>query len=190
MSILRVSQWAYQTGATGGISVEFVIVSGGTIVLSDPANQEQDFHYAGIGVGLGFGIKVPKIKLPKMTLPGFHLPKIRGREVGGAGSGKSFPSGGAVYMTSAFRGQELARPDLQGGTLYVDAGAGLIVGHAGSAMLLGMNSALLALGLSNPAMSWLIMNAIEQAPAVLLMHGWTVGMQAGGGAGLLGGYLH
>jgi hypothetical protein len=190
MSFLRPSQWTYETGATGGVSVEFVVASGGTIVLHDPTRSEQDFYYGGVGVGLGIGLKIPKIKLPKMTLPEIKLPKVAGREVGGAGSAKSFPSSGSVYMTSAFEGQELTRENIQGGTLYVDAGAGLIVGHAGSAMLLGMNSALLALGLTNPSLSLLAAEAIHQAPAVLLMHGWTAGFQAGGGVGLLVGYLH
>lgn len=190
MSILRPSQWTYETGATGGISVEFVVASGGTIVLHDPARKEEDFWYGGLGVGIGIGLKLPKIKLPKMTIPEIKIPKVAGREVGGAGSAKSFPSSGAVYMTSSFEKQELTRSDIQGATLYVDAGAGLIVGHAGSAMLLGMNSALLAMGLSNPAMSFLMIEAIQHAPAVLLMHGWTGGLQAGGGVGLLAGYLH
>lgn len=190
MSILRPSQWTYETGATGGVSVEFVVASGGTIVLHDPASKEEDFWYGGVGVGIGIGLKIPKIKLPKMTIPKIELPKVAGREVGAAGSAKSFPSSGAVYMTDAFEKQELTRADIQGGTLYVDAGAGLIVGHAGSAMLLGMNSALLAMGLTNPALSFLAIEAVHQAPAVLLMHGWTAGFQAGGGVGLLAGYLH
>ena len=30
MSILRASKWSYNTGATGGISIEFAMASGGT----------------------------------------------------------------------------------------------------------------------------------------------------------------
>lgn len=190
MSLLRPSKWTYTTGATGGVSIEFLVASGGTIVLNDPAQHEQDFHYGGIGVGLGFGAKLPKIKLPKMTLPELRLPRVAGREVGGAGSTKSFPSSGSVYMTSAFRGNELARSNIQGGTVYVDAGAGLFVGEAGSAMLLGINPAMLALGITNPGFAWLMQQAIARAPAVLVMHGLTAGVQAGAGVGLLVGYLH
>jgi hypothetical protein len=190
MSLLRLSKWTYTTGATGGVSIEFVVASGGTIVLNDPAQQEQDFHYGGIGVGLGFGAKLPKIKLPKMTLPELRLPKVAGREVGGAGSAKSFPSSGSVYMTNAFRGDELTRSNIQGGTIYVDAGAGLFVGEAGSAMLLGINPAMLTLGIMNPGFAWLLHDAIAHAPAVLVMHGLTAGVQAGAGVGLLAGYLH
>lgn len=200
MSYLRPSKWNYQTGATGGVGIEFVVASGGLIVLHDPAGQEQDFHYGGVGVGLSAGLKIPKIKLPKFTIPEIKMPKIGGRSVGGAGSTKDFTSAGSVYMTSAFQGQELTRADFQGGTIYVDAGAGLIVGYAGSAMLLGMNASLLALGAgpglamamaAGPAgLIWLVEQAIESAPAVLLMHGWTVGPQAAVGAGILAGYLH
>ncbi|VWC51024.1 hypothetical protein BLA23254_07834 [Burkholderia lata] len=57
-------------------------------------------------------------------------------------------------------------------------------------MILGINSTQLALGLSNPAIAWLAEIAIAHAPAILLMGGTTVGLQAGAGAGILVGYLH
>ncbi|KVN94144.1 hypothetical protein WL30_22325 [Burkholderia ubonensis] len=190
MSILRSSNWSYKTGATGGASIEFVVASGGTIVLADPGGRETDFYYGGVGVGLGLGLRVPKIKLPRFSLPEIRIPKIAGREVGGAGSVKSFDSAGLVFMTPAFRGAELAEADFQGGTVYLDGGLGIGYGKAGSVMLLGINSAQLALGLSSPAMTWLAENAIAHAPAVLLMGGTTIGLQAGAGAGILVGYLH
>jgi hypothetical protein len=190
MSILRRSNWSYRTGATGGVSVEFVVASGGTLVLDDPEKQERDFHYGGIGVGLGVGFRVPKIKLPKLSVPELRIPKIAGHEVGGAGSLKSFDSDGLIYMTPSFRGTELTASDIQGGTVYVDGGIGLIYGKGASAMLLGINSAMLALGLSNPGFVWLAEEAIAHAPAILLMGGTTVGLQAGLAAGILVGYLH
>lgn len=63
MLLLRLSKWTYDTGATSGISVAFVVASGGTIVLRDPAKGEQDFYDGGLGVGAGWGIKIPNIKL-------------------------------------------------------------------------------------------------------------------------------
>jgi hypothetical protein len=190
VSILRPSKWSYKTGATGGASVEFVVASGGTIVLADPGGQESDFYYGGVGVGLGFGLRVPKIKLPRFSLPELKIPKIAGHEVGGAGSLKSFDSAGLVFMAPAFQGAELSRSDFQGATIYLDGGLGIGYGKAGTAMLLGINPAQLALGLSSPALTWLAENAISQAPAVLLMGGTTVGLLAGAGAGILVGYLH
>ncbi|WP_431820156.1 hypothetical protein [Burkholderia sp. F1] len=190
MSILRSSKWNYQTGSTGGVSIEFVIASGGDIALKDPGGHRVDFYYGGIGVGIGGGIRLSKIKVPKFALPDIKMPKIAGREMGGAGSLESFDSGGFVFMTSAFRGAELSKSDFHGATVYIDAGGGLGYGKAGSAMILGINPAKLALGLSTPAMAWLAEEAIAQAPAVLVMYGTTVGLIAGWGAGILVGYLH
>nr|WP_244116335.1 hypothetical protein [Burkholderia cepacia] len=190
VSILRPSNWSYKTGATGGVSIEFVVASGGTIVLADPAGKLTDFYYGGVGVGIGFGLRVPKIKLPRFSLPEIKIPKIAGREVGGAGSAKSFDSAGLIYMAPGFHGTELSESDFQGATVYLDGGVGIGYGKAGSAMILGINSAQLALGLSNPALSWLAEIAIAHAPAILIMGGTTVGLQAGAGAGILVGYLH
>ncbi|WP_407973302.1 hypothetical protein ACJ51O_36200 (plasmid) [Burkholderia pyrrocinia] len=190
MSILRPSNWSYKTGATGGVSIEFVVASGGTIVLADPAGTETDFYYGGVGVGIGFGLRVPKIKLPRFSVPEIKIPKIAGHEVGGAGSLKSFDSAGLIFMAPAFSGAELTKSDFQGATVYLDGGVGIGYGKAGSAMILGINSAQLALGLSSPAMTWLAEIAIAHAPAILLMGGTTVGLQAGAGAGILVGYLH
>ncbi|WP_431821535.1 hypothetical protein [Burkholderia sp. F1] len=36
-------------------------------------------------MGLGFGLRIPKIKLPRFALPEIRIPKIAGREAGGAG---------------------------------------------------------------------------------------------------------
>lgn len=140
MSILRPSNWSYKTGATGGVSIEFVVASGGTIVLADPAGKETDFYYGGVGVGIGFGLRVPKIKLPQFSLPEIKIPKIARHEVGGAASAKSFDSAGLIYMAPAFHGTELAESDFQGATVYLDGGVGIGYGKAGSAMILGINS--------------------------------------------------
>lgn len=190
MSWLRQSAWKYSTGAGGGVSIEFVMASGGDIILTAPDERAQSFYYGGVGVGFGVGLRLPRIKLPKFTIPEIKLPKIAGRSVGAAGSTFDFPSGGQVFMTSAFRGEELTRSDLQGATVYVDGAAGAIVSQAGTAMLLGINSAKLALGLSSPSLIWMAEEAIFQAPALLYMHGRSAGLQAGFGAGVLIGYMH
>lgn len=190
MSLFRHSDWIYRTGATGGVSFEIAVASGGTIVLADPAGKLVDFYYGGLGIGYGLGLRIPKIKLPRFSIPEIKIPKIAGHEVGGAGSIKAFDSGGRIYMTSAFNGKELSKSDFQGATVYLDGGIGVGYGKAGTAMLLGINSAQLALGLSSPAMMWLAENAIANAPVALVMGGTTVGVIAGAGAGILVGYLH
>ncbi|WP_431822535.1 hypothetical protein [Burkholderia sp. F1] len=93
-------------------------------------------------------------------------------------------------MTSAFKGSELSRSDLQGGTVYIDGYGGAIIAQGVTVMLLGINPAMLALGLSSIALSMVLQEAIWNAPALLYMHGRTAGFQAGIGGGILAGYLH
>ncbi|WP_321933529.1 hypothetical protein [Burkholderia cenocepacia] len=190
MSLLRLSDWTYNTGAGGGASVEFVTATGGLLRLTDPTKQDHDYYYGGLGIGYGLGLKIPKIRFPKFTTPEIKLPPIGGRDAAAAGAGVHTPSGGWVYMTHAFQGKELSANDFRGGTVYLDASLSAIIGQAGDIMLMGINSAMLALGLSNPALSMLAEEAIANAPVLLITHGRTYGFQAGFGVGLLVGYVH
>ncbi|MBA8879503.1 hypothetical protein [Phyllobacterium myrsinacearum] len=178
---LRPSGWNYETGATGGLGIGYVIGSGGKIILNDPSGTQKNFWYGGIGGGIGEEARLGKFKAPVF--------KIKGKAIGAAGSSTSYPSGGVVYMTDAFKGKELAESDIQGATVYIDAAAGLIIGLSGSAMLLGIEPLPLMMGLSNPAMMLIANVAILRAPAVLVMGGVNVGLQAGAGIGALVGYL-
>ncbi|MBN3723258.1 hypothetical protein [Burkholderia sp. Ac-20379] len=189
MSFLRRSQWEYQTGSTFGASVEFVVGSGGEILLKNPTGTVQRFWYGGLGLGLGAGVKLPKIRLPKLS--------ISGKAISGSGSAEAFPSTGWVYMTSAFSGNELERSDLQGGAVYLDGSAELILGGgSGSVMLLGINAALLSLALSQVAINpFMLEQVMQHAKALLVMVGVNAGLNAGGmgfggGVGLLAGYVH
>lgn len=193
---LRPSKWGYDTGSTGGIGVGALLASGGKFLLTDPTEQDQEFTYAGTGIGSGRTVgflKIFDIGLPKFL----HLP----REVAGTGSTLDYTSSGSVYMTSAFRGSELKRSDFVGGTIYIDAGVGVIAdGYSATIMLLGMNSALMMMGISMPQLPFFKL-AINEAPAVLVMRGFNTGLQsgamtqgklqlgAGAGAGILIGHV-
>lgn len=175
--LLRDSRWSYNTGATTGLSIGYVIGSGGELILNDPAGTETNFYYGGLGGGLGGGFKqLGKIKLPKLTI-GRH-------SAGGAGSLGAFWSTGGVFMTSAFKGTELTESDLQGATVYVDAGAGILAGVSASVMLLGIDPLPLLMG-----GTYFAQDAIRRAPAVLVMYGVNIGPQFGWGVGGLIGYL-
>ncbi|WP_322047527.1 hypothetical protein [Paraburkholderia sp. J67] len=187
---MRDSKWTYNTGSTAGASVEFVIASGGEIALNDPDGHRVNFHYGGAGVGYGVGIKISKIRIPKIRLPDIKIPPVFGHEVGGAGSIESFDSGGYVFMAPGFHGAELSRSDFQGATIYFDAGAGLGYAKAATGMLMGINAARLAMGMSSPMLEWMAIDAIADARACLLMYGTSVGLVAGGGIGILVGYVH
>ncbi|MGS0892050.1 hypothetical protein ACVBGC_05750 [Burkholderia stagnalis] len=190
MSLLRLSDWTYNTGAGGAASVEFVTATGGLLRLTDPSKQDHDYYYGGLGLGYGLGLKIPKMRFPRFTTPKIELPPIGGRAVAAAGAGVHTPSGGWVYMTNAFQGKELGPDDFRGGTVYLDGSLSLIIGQAGDVMLMGINPVMLALGLSNPAFSLVLEEAISNAPVVLVTHGRTWGFQAGFGVGLLAGYVH
>ncbi|PRX32035.1 hypothetical protein B0G75_10450 [Paraburkholderia sp. BL18I3N2] len=190
MWLFRESLWSFDTSAAGGFSLDFLVASGGEVLLKDPKQQSHTFHYGRVGVGYGFGARLPRIRSPKVTLPEIRLPKISGHEVGGSVASKNFTSNGYVFMTDAFAGSELRRSDLQGGVVYIDAGAGLFAGEGATLMLLGINAALLTMSIVNPGLSGLADYAIRQAPAALVMYGHTAALQAGFGAGLLVGMLH
>ncbi len=191
MSLLRLSDWTYNTGAGGGAAVEFVTATGGLLRLTDPSKRDHDYYYGGVGIGYGLGLKIPKIKFPRFSTPRIELPpKIAGRSVSGAGAGVHTPSGGWVYMTNAYQGKELGPDDFRGGVVYLDGSLSLVIGQAGDIMLMGINPVMLALGLSSPAFSWVLEEAISNAPILLVTHGRTWGFQAGFSVGLLAGYVH
>lgn len=191
MWLFRESKWSFDASATGGVSLDFLVASGGEIILKDPNQQSHSLHYGGMGVGFGVGARIPAIRLPRLALPEIRLPKISGRDAGGSVASKNFTSHGFVYMTDAFHGNELSMSDFQGATIYIDVGAGLFAGEGVTLMLLGINPAFLMMSIMNPALSSAAVNfSIRQAPAALVMYGQTVALQAGFGAGLLVGMLH
>ena len=95
-------------------------------------------------------------------------------------------------MTASFQGRELAKSDMQGGSVYLDGSSGLLAGYGGSVMLLGINTAFLAPWLLSPGIGAnLAANAMQQAPAILVMHGQTEGLIARvAGVSAMIGYLH
>jgi hypothetical protein len=180
---LRESKWIYNTAATSGLGMEMLAASGGTIVLTDPSNEDQSFSYAGFGIGF-ISVPIPKIKLPPLPL--------LNRDIGATGAAKSFFGDGVIYMTASFQGRELAKSDMQGGSVYLDGSSGLLAGYGGSVMLLGINTAFLAPWLLSPGIGAnLAANAMQQAPAILVMHGQTEGLIASvAGVSAMIGYLH
>ena len=181
MSLLRKSDWAFDASATGGVGYGLLAASGGKISLTDPSNQSHDFFYTGYGIG--FSKAIQKIEIPPLP--------ILNRAISVTGSTENFHSGGFIYMTNSFGGKELVKSDLQGGTVYLDAGGGLLAGFGGSIMLLGINVTLLASCILNPGLfASFAKNLIEHAPAVLVMGGVLEGLISSiVGAGAMVGYL-
>jgi len=94
----------------------------------------------------------------------------------GNGSSDSFPSSGAIYMTKAFKGRELARSDICGVAAYVELGGGLVTGYGGTLMFLNINQLLTLVNVAAPQFH-LLESAIAQAPAILFTRGRVWGLR-------------
>jgi hypothetical protein len=64
--VKKLSAWEYETSASGGIGIGLVAAEGGAIWLYDPKRLRQRFRYGGVGAGLSWGIKIPRV--PKIQI--------------------------------------------------------------------------------------------------------------------------
>jgi hypothetical protein len=182
MPVKKVSKWEFDTSATGGGGIGLFAASGGMIQLkAEDMSLRAQFHYGGAGIGGSLGGKIPKIgKLPKIDL----------KDRSGTGSTTDFNSYGDVLVMAGCNKDELAATDFSGPCMYVDGGAGLIVGYGGTAILTGLSVLkILALGgiETNPMA---MIDLIYSAKGLIFMNGWNAGVQAGGGISINLGYLY
>jgi len=68
VTTLRTSAWTFETSNGGNLAAGIAAVEGGSITLNDPSGKSLKFYYAALGVGLGYGVKLPK--LGRYQLPG------------------------------------------------------------------------------------------------------------------------
>jgi hypothetical protein len=186
ITIKKPSAWQFVTSSAGGLGVEFVAAEGGALYFQDPRGKADSFYYGSAGLGLGVGLKLPKIgKL-----------QIRGKSFGAALAPAAFPNAGKLYILDTFKGDELKESDIQGVCMFLEVGGGVLVGASAMAMLLGMSPAWLAGALSAapltptlPLLSLYVWHQlINTATGLLIMGGLNAGIQAGaGGAIFLGG---
>ncbi|WP_159069081.1 hypothetical protein [Burkholderia metallica] len=185
LKTLRESRWKFNTGAGGGLGLDLFLTSGGVVVLKPPAGPLEQFAYAGTGMG----VSVPILKL--LRLGKFELPKlnIRGRGVAGAGATKGFDSDGTVYMTEAFRGQELQLKNFEGGVIYIDWSVGYLAGWSGTFMLAGIDPSLMKLATVPVAGTMFLRRAIMSAPVFIKTQGRMEGLADSFGVGLMFGQM-
>ena len=183
--IRKKSAWTFNTSGTGGIGIEFVAASGGTVVLDDPKGTTRNFRYAAGGVGVSAGIrKIPKIgKLDTRKLD----PRGLSDHYGGNVAPKSFWNHGVVYVMDGCRADELVAEDFHGICIVIDAGAGLILGYSGSLMLVGVSALALAARATIPLAD--ILGPPLAPKAMILSRGWNVGPQASAGITAQLGYI-
>lgn len=169
----RESAWKFVTfgsgGAAGGAGVQ-VGANLGVVVLKDPSGTQTDFWYGGLGAGAGFG---GKIKLGKINV------RLKG---GGSAGPTAFPSTGIVFLEQDQHGTEPTASALRGPCVYVEAGAGLLLGGSGTAMFMGCNPLWFASLAAGPLGAPLLVDRlIASAKLMVLMAGVNAGVQAGGG---------
>lgn len=181
MEDLRLSKWKFDTSDGLSLGFAFTAMSGGLVSLIDPKKKTHHFHYGGFGVGGSVGFSLTKIEMPKGIIENY-IPS-------GSGSLTSFPSKGTVYMTRAFKGDELTKADICGVAAYAEFGASAVAGYGGTIMFLGLNQLLVLAGEAAPPLH-LIGLAIAEAPAILVMQGSSVGPSVSFGANGLLGFLH
>ncbi|WP_025129516.1 hypothetical protein [Pseudomonas sp. PH1b] len=183
------SKWLYQTASGGGLTVALVAGSGGSIILRSPQGKDISYRYGGLGVGVGFGARLPRFG--KVNI------QVKGKSVAGAGAAEAFPSTGKVFVSDALVSRDLTEDDVTGPCLYTEVGAGLVVGGSATALLFGLDPKLLALSValsSNPLASAFASSRVNEqllrsAKGALVMAGMNAGVQAGGGAAVYMGYL-
>ncbi|MGX1176901.1 hypothetical protein [Pseudomonas sp. R151218B TE3479] len=183
------SRWQYQTASGGGLTVVMVAGSGGSIILRSPQGEDVSYRYGGVGVGAGFGARLPRFG--KINI------QIKGKSVGGAGAAEAFPSTGKVFVSDALVSRDLTSDDITGPCMYTEVGVGLGIGGSATALLFGLDPKLLALSMalsSNPATSLIASTLVNQrlaksAKGAVVMAGMNAGLQAGGGVAVYIGYL-
>ncbi|MEN5092070.1 hypothetical protein ABE458_15370 [Pseudomonas protegens] len=182
------SKWLYQTASGGGLTIALVAGGGGSITLRSPQGKDVSYRYGGLGVGAGFGGRLPRFG--KVNI------QVKGKSVSGAGAAEAFPSTGKVFVSDALRSRDLTEDDITGPCFYTEVGGGLVVGGSATALLFGLDPKLLALAVvlgSNPATMMASIKVNEQllrsAKGAVVMAGMNVGPQAGGGIAAYMGYL-
>lgn len=183
------SRWQYQTASGGGLTVVMVAGSGGSIILRSPQGEDVSYRYGGVGVGAGFGARLPRFG--KINI------QIKGKSVGAAGAAEAFPSFGKVFVSDALASRDLTSDDITGPCMYTEVGGGLVVGASATALLFGLDPKLLALSMAlnaNPATALIASTTVNRqlaksAKGALVMAGMNAGLQAGGGGAIYIGYL-
>ena len=183
------SGWEYKTASGGGLTVVAVAGSGGSIILRSPQGELVSYRYGGVGVGVGFGARLPRFG--KINI------QIKGKGVSAAGAAEALPSTGKVFVSDALVNRDLTSDDITGPCMYTEVGGGLLFGGSATALLLGLDPKLLALSValsSNPATSLIASATVSRqlarsAKGAVVMAGVNAGLQAGGGAAIYIGYL-
>jgi hypothetical protein len=126
--------WQFDTSLGGAIVGSAGLsggVTGGVLYLKNEETKERlDLAYGGGGVGIGAGVKIPRLK-PLVDLT---------KTIGAAGASKDFWCGG-IGPVWAHNRQNLTKHDFNGLGVIVEFGLGVVVGGAVAQIHFGMHGA-------------------------------------------------
>lgn len=168
---LRKSSWKFSTAGNFGLNIDIFAVSGGQLILLDPKGKKVKFYYGGGGVGVGFGVTLPKIGKVEIK----HL----GKSIAGTVGPESFPNHGEIFVTNFFKGSHLGAKDFEGACLFIDGGVGMAAGLSVTLMYVGIDPSKLAIAMKSPLLSIAMLTA--EPNAVIYIRGRNVGLQFGAG---------
>lgn len=126
------SRWQYQTASGGGLTVVMVAGSGGSIILRSPQGEDVSYRYGGVGVGGGFGARLPRFG--KINI------QIKGKGVSAAGAAEALPSTGKVFVSDALVNRDLTSDDITGPCMYTEVGGGPVVRWFGHGLVVRARS--------------------------------------------------
>ena len=178
-NVNKFSAWDFVTFGSGGVSVGYVAVEGGQMILKSPAGKDVTFIYGGAGAGLSVGLKIPK--LGKIQIP---TPK---GPLTGSGGPMAFPSTGKVLAADNLPGGDLSESDISGLCMFAEVAGGIIGGGSGTAMFIGLNPIYLSALVGLPSFGAQLL--LNTARGMILMAGLNVGTQAQIGGAVYLGYL-
>ncbi|WP_434771518.1 hypothetical protein [Pseudomonas entomophila] len=174
------SGWRYKTASGGGLTLGFAAAAGGALTVIDPDGIERQFRYGSLGVGAGFGARLPRFG--KVNL------QVRGKSVGAAGAGEDFYAVGRVPVADSIAARGLTCEDFKGACVFLEGGIGMLGGASGSAMVFGLDSKLLAMTIATltPIGNLLLphdsaIRLLRSAKGMIIAAGVNAGLQAGAG---------
>lgn len=182
------SRWQYQTASGGGLTVVMVAGSGGSIILRSPQGEDVSYRYGGVGVGVGFGARLPRFGKINIQIKGrASVRPVR----------RSLLQRWQSVCQRRLVDRDLTSDDITGPCMYTEVGLGLGIGGSATTLLFGLDPKLLALSVvlsSNPATSLIASTTVNRqlarsAKGAVVMAGMNAGLQAGGGAAIYMGYL-
>jgi hypothetical protein len=175
--MLHLSEWEYNTAASGGMSFGPVLISGGMFVLNDSQKRPFKFTYKGFGFGLASKRLPAPVRLPDIALPGSIF---KGGTIAGTGATTGFDGDGLIFR----KGNREPEPEeFAGITMYAEAGGGVLIAQGVTLFLTGIREEAFVPYLMAPAL--ISRFVFKEASSVVMLYGASEGLVDGASASLM-----